>query len=759
MDIDCDLTKYVVYAEESISEALKKLNDSRARILFSVTERGRLEGVLTDGDLRRWIMRRESLDPNAPVGRITNKQFTFAYHDDPPERIGLLFSERTVQVPLIDQYGRLLAVATSYAQPARFGSFEISQDAPAFVIAEIGINHNGSVELAKRLVDRAVEAGADCAKFQLRNLRTLYRNEGDPDDPREDLGGQYTLDLLSRFSLSNEQMFEIFDHCRARGILPLCTPWDVESVQALVDYGLDGFKVASADFTNHQLLRAIAVSGKPILASTGMSSESEIAESVALLRRLNVRFVLLHCNSTYPAPFKDVNLKYMDRLREIAGGGPVGYSGHERGWHIAVAAVARGAKVIEKHFTLDRAMEGNDHKVSLLPEEFRAMVQAIREVEESLGVSAERRVSPGEQMNREVLAKSLVAATDIPMGVPVTAEMVAIKSPGRGLQPNRIEQLFGRAMRRALKAGDFFYPSDLADSRVEPRAYAFGRPWGIPVRFHDFQELATRSNMDFLEFHLSYKDLDEALAKHLNTSYDLDLAVHSPDLFRGDHILNLAAADPEYRRRSVAELQRVVDLTRALKPYFRRASRPIIIASLGGFTKDRHLPASERAVLYERVGAALREVDAEGVEIVAQTLPPFPWYIGGQLFCNLFVDPVDTARFCADFGVRLCLDVSHSRLATNFLRSSLKEFIDTVAPHVAHLHLVDARGVDGEGLQIGEGEIDFAALAEQLERLAPRASFIPEIWQGHKNDGEGFWIACERLERWFGRPADHAPSS
>jgi len=333
----------------------------------------------------------------------------------------------------------------------------------------------------------------------------------------------------------------------------------------------------------------------------------------------------------------------------------------------------------------------------------------------------------------------------------VTAEMVAIKSPGRGLQPNRIEQLFGRAMRRALKAGDFFYPSDLDDSRVEPRPYAFGRPWGIPVRFHDYQELATRSNMDFLEFHLSYKDLDEELAKHVGTTYDLDLAVHSPDLFRGDHILNFAAADPEYRRRSVAELQRVVDLTRALKPYFRLASRPIIIASLGGFTKDRHLHPSERAVLYERVGAALAEVDAEGVEIVAQTLPPFPWYIGGQLFCNLFVDPADTARFCSDFGVRLCLDVSHSRLATNFLHSSLKEFIDTVAPHVAHLHLVDARGVDGEGLQIGEGEIDFAALAEQLAQVAPSASFIPEIWQGHKNDGEGFWIACERLERWFGR--------
>jgi N-acetylneuraminate synthase len=157
--------------------------------------------------------------------------------------------------------------------------------------------------------------------------------------------------------------------------------------------------------------------------------------------------------------------------------------------------------------------------------------------------------------------------------------------------------------------------------------------------------------------------------------------------------------------------------------------------------------------MYDRVGESLAQVKTNGVEIIAQTLPPFPWYIGGQLFCNLFVDPVDTAKFCADSNTRLCLDVSHSRLATNFLKLSFKNFIDIVGPHIAHLHIVDAKGVDGEGVQIGEGEIDFAALSEQLALLAPHAGFIPEIWQGHKNYGEGFWVACERLEKWFSAAA------
>ncbi len=735
MDTDRDLSSYTVYAEESIFIALKKLNENKARIVFSVTDRGLLEGVLTDGDLRRWIMKRESVDPSAPVSRITNKQFTFAYHDDPAEKIGLLFSDRTVQVPLIDEFGRLVAVATSYAQPVRIGQFEISADKPAFLIAEIGINHNGNVDFAKRLVDHAVEAGADCVKFQMRNVRTLYRNEG-ADDVKEDLGAQYVLDLISRFSLAPEEMFSVFDHCRASGILPLCTPWDVESVQALHDYGLEAYKVASADLTNHQLLRAIATTRKPAIVSTGMSSEAEIAESVALLRRLNVRNVLLHCNSTYPAPFKDVNLRYIDRLREISGG-PVGYSGHERGWHVAVAAIARGAKVIEKHFTLDRGMEGNDHKVSLLPDKFRAMVQAIRDVENALGSAGERHVSPGEAMNREALAKSLVVAQDIAAGAMITAECVTIKSPGRGLQPNRIEQLVGRKSQRAMKVGDFFFESDLADRRVEARPYSFSRPWGIPVRFHDYRELAPKSNMDFLEFHLSYKDLDEDLSLHFSEKFDFDFTVHSPDLFRGDHILNFAAKDPELRRRSIAELQRVVDLTLSLSQFFKPSRKPLVIVSLGGFTKERHLDPAEKAAMYELVGHSLSQVKADGVEIIAQTLPPFPWYIGGQLFCNLFVDPVDTAKFCADFNTRLCFDTSHSRLATNFLKLSFKDFVDIVAPHIAHLHIVDAKGVDGEGIQIGEGEIDFAALAEQLCALPQTRASSPKSGKDTRTMGKG----------------------
>jgi N-acetylneuraminate synthase len=193
----------------------------------------------------------------------------------------------------------------------------------------------------------------------------------------------------------------------------------------------------------------------------------------------------------------------------------------------------------------------------------------------------------------------------------------------------------------------------------------------------------------------------------------------------------------------------VIDITRALKPYFRMASRPLIIINAGGFTLDAPMPAAARDKYYERIAESLAGLDREGIEIVPQTMPPFPWHFGGQRYHNLFVDPADITSFCRKHGYRVCLDVSHSKLACNYYKWSFKEFIDQVGPHTAHLHIVDAEGVDGEGLQIGEGDIDFLALAESLRRTAPMASFVPEIWQGHKNEGEGFWVALERLEKWF----------
>lgn len=174
-----------------------------------------------------------------------------------------------------------------------------------------------------------------------------------------------------------------------------------------------------------------------------------------------------------------------------------------------------------------------------------------------------------------------------------------------------------------------------------------------------------------------------------------------------------------------------------------------MVVTMGGFTTDRHIAPEERTPKYERIADALQRLDASGVRIAAQTLPPFPWLMGGQQYHNLFLDPRDTAEFARTTGTDLCLDVSHSKLASTFLNIPFSETVELLAPHTIHLHLVDATGVDGEGVQVGEGDVDWPALADQLDRLVPDAPFIPEIWQGHINNGEGFWTALDRLEQWL----------
>jgi sialic acid synthase SpsE len=438
-----------------------------------------------------------------------------------------------------------------------------------------------------------------------------------------DLGTQYTLDLLERFQLSDDDLYRCFDHALARGLIPLCTPWDETSLEKLDRWGMAGFKVASADFTNHQLLSAIAATGKPLIASTGMATEQEIAAGIRHLRRQGAAFVLLHCNSTYPTPFKDVNLRYLQRLAELAEG-PVGYSGHERGFAVPIAAVALGAAVMEKHITLDRAMEGNDHKVSLLPNEFIAMVSGIRAVEDSMGSEAARSLSQGELMNREVLAKSLVAACAIPAGVTVTREMVRIQSPGQGLQPYRLNDLLGKVLHSAKGEGECFFASDLDQPAAQPRPYRFAQRFGVPVRYHDLHSFSGASNLDLVEIHLSYKDVEVDIDAVLPTWVPMGLVVHAPELFAGDHTLDLCSHDADYRRRSVAELQRVIDLSERLRGRFDCPEPVLLVTNVGGFSSQRHLDPREREALLERLVESLAQLRCEGWRSSRRRCRPSP---------------------------------------------------------------------------------------------------------------------------------------
>jgi len=745
MIVDKNISLYTVLDQESIRAALQKIDSNDEGMLVCVDNSGMLLGVLTDGDFRRWVIAQDNPNLDQSAKDIINTDFVVAQEDTKKEKIKELLNNQVCFVPLVDKNGRFTALARLRDEFLSVEKHKIGPGHPSFLIAEIGNNHNGSFELACELVDKAIEAGADCVKFQLRNLEALYANKGNSSDSSEDLGSQYTLDLLSRYQLTNDELLRVFDYCHEKGITPLCTPWDLPSLDVLENYGMAAYKVASADFTNHDLLKAMAETGKPLICSTGMTTCDEIRESVALLKDLGAQYVLLHCNSTYPAPFKDINLKYINVLKEI-GGCSVGYSSHDRGINIAVAAVTLGASIIEKHFTLDRTMEGNDHKVSLLPDEFTQMVEGIRQVESALGGKENRELSQGEVINRESLGKSLWINVDLKVGDIIKENMIETKSPGRGLQPNRKKDLIGRTAIRDMKAGDVFYPSDIAENPSVPREYSFNLPFGIPVRYHDLSDLKNVSNFDLLEFHLSYKDLEVDINDCFDKKLDIDFVVHSPELFARDHVMDLCSDVDSYRNESIDNLRKVVETTLKLRKFFPQSKKTKIIVNAGGFTLDKPMELSERYRRYDMIKDALSQVDLSHVEVIPQTMPPFPWHFGGQRYHNLFMDPDEIVSFCEDNNFRVCFDVSHSKLACNHFKWSFSEFVEKVAPYSAHLHIADASGVDGEGIQVGEGEIDFLSMGKDLMKYSPTASFIPEVWQGHKNKGEGFWYALDKLE-------------
>ncbi len=615
-----------------------------------------------------------------------------------------------------------------------------------FIIAEIGNNHNGSVDLALEMVDAAYDAGADCVKFQMRNMSSLYRKKSLA-RKGEDLGTEYHLDLLERFQLSQDEHKRVAQYCDEKGVLYMCTPWDLDSISTLETFDVKAYKVASADLTNLPLIERLIDTKKPLILSTGMSSVKEIKFTADFLNKKGAVFAMLHCNSTYPAPFHDINLNWITKLRDIH---PlVGYSGHERGIAVTLAAVGLGAKVVERHFTFGRTMEGPDHAASLEPTEFKMLVAGIREIEKALGDGLERVVSQGEMINRQNLAKSLVASKDLAKGTIIEAQHLSVLSPGLGLSAQSYEELLGRTLQRDMLDEEYFYPSDLQDTRIEPKSYKFNRPWGVPVRYHDFNDYAEKITPDIFEFHLSYSDLDLNVDDFLESEYECGFVVHAPELLAGSRLMDLASPDEEYRRYSIIETQRVIDITRSLKGYFPATKRPLIVTNIGGFTMDELLPNEQIAFYYQRFADSLSLLDMMGVELIPQTMAPFPWHFGGQRYQNLFVHAEECTNWCEKLNLRMCFDISHSRLMSNHFKVNFYEFAEKIAPITAHLHLGDAAGVNGEGLQIGDGDLDFDRLASILDVNCPEASFIPEIWQGHKNGGEGFWVALERLEKFF----------
>ncbi|QGU94988.1 N-acetylneuraminate synthase [Clostridium bovifaecis] len=328
----------------------------------------------------------------------------------------------------------------------------IGDNFPCFIIAEAGVNHNGNIKLAKELVDKAVEAGVDAVKFQTfktERLVTGYANMAKYQ--KDNIGKEDSqFNMLKRLELSYEEFIELKNYCDNREIMFMSTPFDFESADFLHSIGVEAFKISSGDLTNIPMLEYIAKFNKPMILSSGMAVLGEIEDAIIALRSIGMDSIaVLHCTSNYPAALESVNLKAMNTIKntfKIVGG----YSDHTEGITIPIAAAALGADIIEKHFTLDKNMEGPDHKASLDPEELKKMVEEVRKVEMSLG-NGIKTLSKSEIDTMKVARKSIVASRDIKQGEIIRFKDLDYKRPGNGLASKYYKELLGKRAKADIK--------------------------------------------------------------------------------------------------------------------------------------------------------------------------------------------------------------------------------------------------------------------------------------------------------------------
>jgi len=335
----------------------------------------------------------------------------------------------------------------------------IGSDQPCYIIAEIGVNHNGNLSLAKKLIDKSIEVGADAVKFQKRNLESLYRKEALENPNSESQGFEILLAELKEIELSKEDYFDIVNYCKEKKITFLCTPWDTPSVDFLEELGTSAYKIASGDMTNFPLIKYISKTGKPMIISSGMSKIEEVEKMVSFVKSLNVQFVLLHANSTYPSPIESLNVSLIPEYKkkfEIQ----IGFSDHETGIIGSLTAANMGATVIERHITIDKKMSGLDHSSSLEPHEFKELVNMIRQSEKAKGKPI-KKMTRAEVLQREVVSKSIVCMSDIDQDELFSNNNMDVKGPEKGLSAQYFFDMIGRKSPRKIKKGEYILEEDM----------------------------------------------------------------------------------------------------------------------------------------------------------------------------------------------------------------------------------------------------------------------------------------------------------
>ncbi len=596
------------------------------------------------------------------------------------------------------------------------------------IIAEIGINHDGSIEKAKELIGAAYNSGSNAIKFQYRNLGNAYS------DTAREIGDEILLEEINRNYLSPSELCELTAYAKTLNLEVGISFFDEKDIADFSDKIeiFDFFKIPSVELTNKSLIAELIALNRHVYVSLGAHNETEIENALNLLPKDG--WTPLHCISNYPVAIQNARLGYLTYLLE-KWDRAVGYSSHDDNWEVCLLAMQMGATVIERHITLDRYAEGLDHSSSSTPDEFEKISLFAQNYKMLIAGDGGRIPNQGELLNRQNLGRSYFAKDFIAAGSILKITDLMYRSPNIGINKITINDFLGKPIQTNLEKGAPITESVfIKDVRLPKGIVEKAKNIGLalPVRLHDLKGIEEQFPIGAFEFHLSFQEvLSEIDYSVINPSNRY--SVHLPDYINSRQLMDPFSADDNQRKLSINVLERTVLFAKRLQDLTGKKV-PIV----GSFS----IVHVDRANFFKDYSELLKGFLNQGVELVPQWLPPIAWYFGGSVKLNIMNEMSDV-DLIKKHNIGICMDICHMILGRNYFNFSSDEVMNTLSQNIRHIHIADAAGIDGEGFDIGDGELENLPLIRKS--LDYDCMKVIEVWQGHLDNGSGFKKAIVKL--------------
>lgn len=596
------------------------------------------------------------------------------------------------------------------------------------VIAEIGINHDGNLEKARLLVKHAHASGCYGIKFQYRNLKNSYSQSN------REIGDEIILSEIVRNYISPDDLILVAREAKALGLKAGISFFTSEDISDFDITEFDFFKIPSVELTNIQLIKNLLNTEKEVLISLGMHSEIEIEQVLSEISDYT-NWVPLHCVSNYPVVNHNAQLGYITYLQN-KWGRMVGYSSHDDNWENIGIALSLGATIIERHITDSRKSEGLDHSSSSTLEEFQRICKLANDIDALLLGNGPRVPNQGELLNRQNLGRSPFARRDIDAGEVISVDDFEYRGPLTGITGLEFKAALGNKLLVPIKKNTPITRSHIQNLEFnltfQEIELAKQMKLSIPIRVGDFKAIQTSIPIGKFEFHLSFQEIASDLSRIEIDSEDT-YSVHLPDYIDSRNLVDPWSKDGYIRELSVELLNRTIQFADRIGSETRKVVP--IVASLS-------CPPDDVEIFYDRCSKLFKDHQGKNSLLTLQWLPPIAWYFGGSI--NLHVmNNLNAVEKIKELDLPITMDYSHLILGRNYFGFDAEHVLETLFPQIKHIHVCDAKGIDGEGMQIGEGDPGNLDLIRTISKFSTLK--VIEVWQGHLNHFWAFKKAISKL--------------